>query len=160
MKSPYLFVLVGLLSFAAMGIIHKIGDRVAAQPLPIALYAVLSAGLLSGLRVLSTHALATNSLPPRILLIAVPFGASAGLGLWFFQKGLRYGSIATSWLLINLSAGVPTVLSIVFYREALGWKKISVLLLVILSLLLLWWDRRGHAPELQPASSTATTEVL
>jgi hypothetical protein len=27
MATAYLFVLLGLLSFAAMGIIHKIGDR-------------------------------------------------------------------------------------------------------------------------------------
>jgi drug/metabolite transporter (DMT)-like permease len=72
---------------------------------------------------------------------------------------LRHGSIATSWLLINLSAGVPTVLSIVFYREAVGWKKALVLVLVVVSLLLLWWDRRVR--DEQPDTATAiTTEVI
>jgi drug/metabolite transporter (DMT)-like permease len=160
MTTSYLFVVLGLLSFAAMGIIHKIGDRCQAQPLPIALYALISAGLLSGLRVLWTHAMSTSFLPPHILLIALPFGGSAGLALWFFQRGLRYGSIATSWLMINLSAGIPTVLSVLFYRETIGWKKTLVLGLIIISLLLLWWDRRGGNKQPTSASSTASTEVI
>jgi drug/metabolite transporter (DMT)-like permease len=159
MTTSYLFMAIGLLSFAAMGIVHKIGDRFDARPLPIALYALISAGLLSALRVLWTHAVSTTTLPPAILLIAIPFGSSAGLALWFFQRGLRDGSIATSWLLINLSAGVPTVLSVVFYREAVGWKKIMVLLLIVISLLLLWWDRRGRMQEPETPGSV-TTEVI
>jgi drug/metabolite transporter (DMT)-like permease len=150
---------IGLLSFAAMGVVHKIGDRFGAQPLPIALYALIAAGLLSASRVLWTHAVSTSSMPPAILLIAIPFGGSAGLALWFFQRGLRDGSIATSWLLINLSAGVPTVLSIAFYHEAVGWKKLMVLGLIVISLLLLWWDRRGQIQEPE-ALPTVTTEVI
>jgi drug/metabolite transporter (DMT)-like permease len=160
MSTSYLFLVIGLLSFAAMGVIHKLGDRVGAQPLPIALYALIAAGALSALRVLWTHALSTGSFPPYILLIALPFGASAGIALWFFQKGLRHGSIATSWLLINLSAGVPTVLSILFYREPLGWKRALVLVLVVISLLLLWWDRRSSSPRSESVSPPVTTEVI
>jgi drug/metabolite transporter (DMT)-like permease len=160
MTTSYLLMAMGLLSFAAMGVIHKIGDRCGARPLPIALYALVTAGLLSAVRVLWTHSLSTSFLPPRILLVALPFGASAGLALWFFQTGLRHGSIATSWLLINLSAGVPTVLSIVFYREPVGWKKALVLVLIVVSLLLLWWDRRavGESPDTE--TSVITTEVI
>jgi drug/metabolite transporter (DMT)-like permease len=160
MTTSYLFMALGLLSFAAMGVVHKIGDRFNAQPLPIALYALITAGLLSAVRVFWTHAISTNFVPPHILLIAIPFGASAGLALWFFQRGLRHGSIATSWLLINLSAGVPTVLSILFYREVIGWKKAGVLGLVVLSLLLLWWDRRTSLPKSESVSSPVTTEVI
>ena len=160
MTASYLFMAIGLLSFAAMGIVHKIGDRFDAQPLPIALYALVSAGAISALRVLWTHAVSLTPTPPLILLVAIPFGASAGLALWFFQKGLRHGSIATSWLLINLSAGVPTVLSIVFYREVVGWKKVSVLCLIVVSLLLLWWDRRNANEKTTIKPSIASTEIL
>jgi len=165
MATAYIFLLLGLLSFAAMGIIHKIGDRRHAQPLPIALYALVAAGVLSSVRVVGTHALSSGSLSsgslssafalPPILLIALPFGAAAGLSLWFFQRGLRYGSIATSWLLINLSAGLPAVLSVLVYREALGWKKVLVLGLIVLALLLLWWDRRNSIGAVQPDVSVA-----
>ena len=159
MTTSYLFMAIGLISFAAMGVIHKIGDRCDARPLPIALYALVTAGLLSALRVWWTHSLSAGPAPPRILLVAIPFGASAALALWFFQTGLRHGSIATSWLLINLSAGVPTVLSIVFYREPVGWKKALVLVLVLISLLLLWWDRRARDGQPNSATSIAT-EVI
>ena len=158
--NPYMFLVIGLFSFAAMGIIHKIGDRSSAQPLPIALYAVLTAGLLSGTRALLTGAMTGAGSPPRILLIAIPFGIATGLSLWLFQEGLRFGRIATSWLIINLSAGVPTVLSIFVYHEELGWKKTSALLLIVVSLLLLWWDRKTIGPAAGSLTSNATTEVL
>jgi EamA domain-containing membrane protein RarD len=75
-------------------------------------------------------------------LIALPFGGCAAAALWLFQRGLRYGRIATSWLLINLSAAIPTFLSVVVYREPLSLRKVSVLLLIMASLVLLWWDRK------------------
>ena len=159
MTNPYLYALIALFSLAAMGIIHKLGDRYKTEPLPIALYAMIAAGVLSSIRAVATHTLALHPAPPRILLVALPFGASAALGLWLFQKGLRYGHIATSWLMDNLSAGIPTVLSIVFYHEQLGWKKASILLLIVVSLLLLWWDRRGQAGQPQTSSYVSTEAV-
>jgi EamA domain-containing membrane protein RarD len=77
-----------------------------------------------------------------VVVIAVPFGAAAAAALWLFQRGLRYGRIATSWLVINLSAAVPTVLSVVVYHEPLNQRKALVLLLIVVSLVLLWWDRK------------------
>ena len=71
------------------------------------------------------------------------------MALWLFQRGLRYGRIATSWLLINLSAGVPTVLSVVVYHESLSLRKTLVLLLIVLSLALLWWDRKQDMDKAQ-----------
>ena len=142
MTTAYLFAALGLLSFAAMGIVHKIGDRLHGQPLPIALYAMVTAAACSALRVIWTHALPAGMKMPPLLLIALPFGVAAGLCLWFFQTGLRHGSISTSWLIINLSAGVPAVLSILVYHEVVSTKKAFGLALMVISLLLLWWDRR------------------
>lgn len=138
------FMGAGLLSFASMGIIHKLGDRVAAQPLGIALFAMTTAGLVSLIYASLFGGGALFSIPALAIGIALPFGASAAIALWLFQKGLRFGHIATSWLLINLSAGIPTVLSVIFYREPLSLRKAGVLLLVVASLLLLWWDRRSR----------------
>ena len=145
MISPaYAFMAAGLVSFAAMGIVHKLGDRTGAQPLGIAMFAMLAASLVSFLYAVAFQGSAIRTIPATAILLALPFGASAALGLWMFQRGLRHGRIATSWLLINLSSGIPTLLSVVFYREALGIRKIIVLFLVIGSLLLLWWDRRAQ----------------
>ena len=141
----YFFIGTGLLCFASMGIVHKLGDRTRGQPLGIALFATLTASLISFLYAVLFQNAVVFSIPGRVVLLAIPFGISAALAIWMFQVGLRYGHIATSWLLINLSAGVPAVLSILFYREGLTWKRVGVLGLVILSLLLLWWDRRKVA---------------
>ncbi len=55
---------------------------------------------------------------------------------------IRYGKISTSWLLINLSTAVPTVLSIVLYSEHVDVKRAFGLVLAIVALILLWYERR------------------
>ena len=137
----------GLLSFASMGILHKLGDRCKAQPLSIALLAMFTAfvGSFAYAALSPPHSLVT--IPVRAVLLALPFGACTAMGLWLFQKGLRFGHIATSWLLINLSSAIPTGLSVIVYREALSPRKILVLCLVVVSLVLLWWDRRTQSRE-------------
>ena len=137
MLAAYLLMATGLVSFAGMGIVHKLGDRHGAQPLGIALFAMITASAVSFLYTIFFQSTAIRTMPPRAMLLAVPFGASAAIGLWLFQRGLRYGHIATSWL----------VLSIFFYREPLNLKKLFVFLLVVASLLLLWWDRRKQMGE-------------
>lgn len=143
----YVLMAAGLVSFASMGIIHKLGDRYGAQPLGIAMIAMATAALVSLVTSVFLQHDAIRTIPLIAILLALPFGASAAIALWLFQRGLRHGHIATSWLLINLSAGIPTVLSIIVYREVLTARKMLVFLLVIVSLLLLWWDRRGQAKE-------------
>src|SRR6476619_1943546 len=147
MPAGYWFMLFGLLSFAAMGIIHKLGDRYACNPLHIALFTMATSCVLSFLNAAVSQRESLLSLNARVVLIAVPCGASAAIALWLVQRGLRYGRIATSWLLINLSSGVPTVLSIIFYREPLNVRKLLVLLLVTASLFLLLWDRRAQTED-------------
>lgn len=142
MDNPYLYMLLGLASFAAMGIIHKLGDRFLCDSLLIAAVAMSVASLVSALNVIVLEKKSLAGVPPNVILIAVPFGISAALGLWLFQRGLRYGRISTSWLLINLSAAIPTVLSIIVYKEPLSLRRTLVLLMIVGSLLLLWWDRQ------------------
>ncbi|MFN7996672.1 MAG: hypothetical protein U0Q18_23875 [Bryobacteraceae bacterium] len=142
MPTGYWFLLFGLLSFAAMGIIHKLGDRHACNALHIALFTMATSCVLSLIYAAVGERASLMSWKVAVPSIAIPFGACAGAALWFFQRGLRFGRIATSWLLINLSSGVPTVLSVVVYREPLNRKKLIVLLLIAVSLILLWWDRR------------------
>jgi drug/metabolite transporter (DMT)-like permease len=142
MSTGYIFMFTGLLSFAAMGIVHKLGDRYHGSALNIALFTMGSSCILSLIYAAISHPGPMSPFHPIVALVALPFGVAAGSGLWVFQKGLRYGHIATSWLLVNLSAGVPTVLSTVIYHEPLGWKKLGILLLIAVSLVLLWWDRK------------------
>lgn len=142
MPVGYWLMIVALLSFAAMGIVHKIGDRYACNPLHIALFTMATSCVLSTVYVVVAQRATLSSWRTAVPLIALPFGACAAAALWLFQRGLRYGRIATSWLLINLSSAIPTVLSVIIYREPLSLRKVSVLVLIVASLLLLWWDRK------------------
>jgi hypothetical protein len=47
MHNDYGFMLTGLLCFASMGIIHKLGDRKHAHPLGLTLTAMATASLMS-----------------------------------------------------------------------------------------------------------------
>jgi len=64
------------------------------------------------------------------------------LAFWVFLYGLRLGKISTSWVFMNLSAAVPAVLSAVIYKEKIGFRKLMVLSLVVVSILLLWKDMK------------------
>lgn len=76
--------------------------------------------------------------PPSVRSI---YGVFASAGFWFFQTGLRYGRIATSWLVINLSGAVPTVLALVIYKEQMNLQKGVGFAMAVGALLLMWWDR-------------------
>ena len=74
--------------------------------------------------------------------MAIPFGISASVAILAFQAGVKHGHIATSWLAINLSAGIPTVASILIYDEPVGTAKALALALIPVSMFLLWQDKK------------------
>jgi drug/metabolite transporter (DMT)-like permease len=145
MYSAYIFMLLALLSFAAMGVFHKLADVFHCEPLRLTLFTMGFAALFAVINASLFIPDSSIGIPGKVILIAVPFGIFTAAAFWFFQRGLRFGKIATSWLVINLSSVIPTVLSILVYREPVNGRKVLVLLLVLISLLLLWWDRsRGQ----------------
>ena len=140
MTAGYLYALLGLLSFGALGIFHKLGDTLKCGPssLNALLYAWSCAFLVATMLINHTVLAA----PVAVSGIALPFGVCASIAILAFQAGIRHGDIATSWLAINLSSGIPTVASILIYHEALDWKRVTALCLIPLSMALLWKDKR------------------
>jgi hypothetical protein len=110
LSAGYWFMIAALLSFAGMGIAHKLGESLRCQAMGIALVTMLTGCAVSLLRTVVGRGPALSAVPAHVALLAVPFGVSAALAIFLFQKGLRYGRIVTSWLLINLSSAVPTLL--------------------------------------------------
>jgi drug/metabolite transporter (DMT)-like permease len=141
MYVAYIFMLLGLVSFAAMGVFHKLADVFHCDPLRLTLFTMGFAALFATGNAFLFDLSSPAEVPGTVILIAIPFGVATSAAFWFFQRGLRFGKIATSWLVINLSSATPTVLSILVYREPVNLRKVIVLLLVLVSLLLLWWDR-------------------
>ena len=72
--------------------------------------------------------------------------------------GIRYGKISTSWLVINLSAAIPAIGSVLIYHERIRPRKIAMVALAVVSVILLWKDKRQRKREQQtlaPSKETA-----
>jgi drug/metabolite transporter (DMT)-like permease len=151
----YLLVFLSLLSFGLLGICHKYSERKQCRPQPLSTMLQLFAFLGMNLIVLFHGGYAT---PPRVVIIALIFGALSGLGLWTFQVGFRYGKISTSWLLINLSSAIPTAASILIYKEPVNLKKILILCMVAVAIYLVWLDRKEDLEKEAVASEEVPAE--
>ena len=160
MYSAYIFMLLALLSFAAMGVFHKLADVFHCDPLHLSLFTMGFAALFAVINVFLFNPGPLIGIPGKVILIAVPFGIITAAAFWFFQRGLRFGKIATSWLVINLSSAIPTVLSIIIYREPVHGRKVLVLLLVLISLLMLWWDRSRDRSKDAELGGTAISPTI
>jgi EamA domain-containing membrane protein RarD len=137
----HVYMLLGLLSFGMLGILHKLADVKGSRPSAInALLAGSSLLFVFLFVIFGTPA--GLAVPSRVAWIALPFGVAASLAILAFQAGVKHGPIATSWLAINLSAGIPTVASILIYGEPVGVGKALALVLIPVSMFLLWKDKK------------------
>ena len=138
MTQAYIYTLIALLSFGALGVFHKLADTFHCRPSSVN-------ALLYGWSLVFVAITLLKpgwTAPGSVAALALPFGVSASIAILAFQAGIRHGDIATSWLAINLSSGVPTVASILIYHEPVGWKRAIALSLIPVSMALLWKDKR------------------
>jgi len=154
----YLLALVSMVSLSFVGILSKLAERRGCSPL-----ATTSVVLAASTVMMLIYGVVTRSgfePPGTVVAIALVFGVITTLAFWVFLYGIRFGKISTSWVVISLSAVVPTILSTVIYRERVGWRKFVVLTLVVIAVLLLWKDvqaesrkaERGIAPPSIPTN--------
>ena len=158
MNYSYLYLAVAVCSLGMLGVLHKVADHRRCGPEAINLFLFLWAGvILTGFSLWRVPGLFTQT-PLKALGVAAICGVLAGLAILNFQRGIRYGRISTSWLVINLSTIVPTVLAILVYREVVSLRRALSLFLALVSLLLLWLDRRGEEKQAQipPPSAPLT----
>lgn len=136
-----LYILLSLASYSLLGILHKVAEVKGCRALAIS---VLMCGW-SLVFLLATGMALGKSLqtPAQVVSLALPFGICAGLAIFALQTALSFGNISTSWLAINLSAGIPTVLSIVLYQEPVNRWKIVALVTMAISMILLWKDSQS-----------------
>lgn len=136
----YLWMFLGLGSFSMLGVFAKIADVKRCRP--TALYVLLFgwACALAWFAALASRQAVVGA-PASVAWVALPFGLAGATAGVAFQTGLRYGKIATSWLIINLSAAIPTLGSIFIYKEPVRPLKLIALCLIVASVLLLWRDK-------------------
>ena len=137
MSSGYIYLAAGLGSFSLLGIFAKIADLKRCRPTTLYVAICFSAALFSAVAVLASGQ-SFSRMPAVVVGIALPFGALAALAGIAFQAGIRYGKLATSWLIINLSAAVPTIGSVLIYHEKMSIRHAAALCFMAISVVLLW----------------------
>jgi drug/metabolite transporter (DMT)-like permease len=135
-------MVLSLVSFGFIGVFAKIADNKGCRPSAVYTLAYGWSMLFAALFVLLLRG-GSFHVPAIVFGIALPFGAVSAVAGIVFMAGIRYGKISTSWLIINLSAAIPAVASILFYKEPVNPRKVAVLLLAVVSVLLLWKDKQA-----------------
>lgn len=151
MHIGYTYILLSLLSYSSLGILHKVAEVKNCRALSISILMcvwclVFLVAIVVG-RGKGLHP------PLTVVTLALPFGICAGIAILALQTALSFGNISTSWLAVNLSAGIPTVLSIVLYKEPITWLKICALITMAISMVLLWKDSQLRKAPLVSADS-------
>jgi drug/metabolite transporter (DMT)-like permease len=93
-----------------------------------------------------------DHVPTSVYVIAVVFGICAAVASLAFQVSISIGKVTVGWLMMNLSAGVPVVVSIWMYHEKLTTLKVVAFGLVLVSIFFLSW---GQVIEKRAIASTS-----
>ena len=157
---PYGFLLLAVASLGTIGVLHKVADHKQCRPEAINLFIFLGAAI-----AMNTVSIARSGIGALLHIsmvawvTAIVCGFIASIATLAFQHGVKYGKISTSWLIINLSMALPTVLSIVVYREVITLRRTIGLLLAVVTLIILWRERvYEEARRVASASSVTQPE--
>jgi drug/metabolite transporter (DMT)-like permease len=139
---PYGFLILAVASLGMLGVLHKVADHRRCRPEAINLFIFLGGTtVMSVLSFWRSGVANVLDIPAIAWVTAAVCGFLASLAIWSFQHGVRYGKISTSWLVINLSMALPTVLSIMVYHEVITARRAIGLLLAVATLIILWRER-------------------
>lgn len=155
MTLGYVYMILSLSCFGCIGILVKFADLKGCKP--SAVYAAAYGWcVLFGIAFVMLFRGGSFHIPGVVYAIAIPFGMVSALGGIVFMKGVSYGKISTSWLIINLSAAIPAIGSVVLYHEPVSARKLAVLALAAIAVILLWKDKQ--ADEARKISLVADSE--
>jgi drug/metabolite transporter (DMT)-like permease len=138
----YIYLIMAVVSLGLLGVFHKVADHRRCKPEAINFVLFLAAAI--GMFAVSTWRFGAESVlhvPAVAWVTALVCGFLAAFATLNFQHGIRLGKISTSWLVINLSTALPTVLSIVIYHESVSPRRALGLALAVVALVILWLER-------------------
>jgi len=151
MGSGITFCFLGALSFGLLGSVSKVAERRKCNASVIVVSCCGWAALFMLTRTLSIGN--GFSLPSKVVWVAIPFGICAAVAFLAFQRSIAIGKVAVGWLVMNLSAGVPAVVSIWIYKERLTWLKSVAFALALVSLWFLFKGAGTERSESEPAAN-------
>lgn len=147
------FCILGAISFGLLGAMSKLAERKQCNASSLVVWVFGWAALIMLVRwfALPTKAHVTWG----IAGIAVIFGICAAVAYLAFQLSIGIGNVTVGWLSMNLSAGVPAIVSIWLYSEKLTMLKIVAFSLALISLACLFEGNRLEAAKAQVAGKAA-----
>ncbi len=142
MTIGHVFLMLAVVSFGLLGVMHKVAGHRGCRPEGANLMLFFGATvLIFGVAVWHNGWAKALDVPLAGWQVATGCGVLSSLAILNFQHGVRFGKISTSWLIINLSTALPTVLSILIYREAVSLRRALGLALAAMALFILWLER-------------------
>lgn len=137
---PLAYAFVSMAMIVVLGLLHKYADRQRCRPEQINLLLFAWSALFGFASLLGAGQ--SPIVPMEVWKVALPCGVFAATAVLLFQIGVRQGLIASSWLVINLSAAIPVVVSVAWYGEKVSSRQALAMVAMMAALILLWWDRR------------------
>jgi drug/metabolite transporter (DMT)-like permease len=140
MRAGLLMCILGAISFGLLACVSKLAERkhCNSSALVVWLFA-WAAVLMLGESLLHTG---KAHMTWQIIVLGVLFGICAAVATYAFQVSIEVGKVTVGWLFMNLSAGVPTLVSIWLYHEKLTPLKSIAFCLALLSLFCLFQGNR------------------
>jgi EamA domain-containing membrane protein RarD len=86
-------------------------------------------------------------LPNKATALAIVLGVCSATALVAFQTSISLGKLTVAWLVMNLSAGIPALVSIWVYREHFTLLKCVAFAVAIVSLACLFQGKRLERQE-------------
>ena len=136
---------LGAFSFGLGACVAKVADgqHCRATALVASLYAWATALMLA-----RTLALGTGfQMPAKAVGLAVVLGVCSAVAFLAFQTSIAFGKVTVPWLVMNLSAGVPTLVSIWIYKERLTPLKFLAFVIALAALACLFQGKRLEEEE-------------
>lgn len=151
MNSGILLCVLGALSFGLLACVSKLAERKScnSSALVVWLFGWATIAMLG--RSMVTPDPAHVTVP--VVAIAITFGVCAAVAYFAFQVSIAVGRVTIGWLMMNLSAGIPALVSIWLYGEKLTLIKAIAFALALLSLACLFQGNRLEAKQLTLAET-------
>jgi drug/metabolite transporter (DMT)-like permease len=145
MNIGILMCVLGAVSFGLLGSASKMAERKGCNSSAVVLWMACWAALFMLGRSLMQTPRVHIGWP--VIWLALGFGVCAIVAYLAFQISIGIGKVTVGWLFMNLSAGVPALVSIWIYGEKLTLLKFIAFGLALISLFCLFQGNRLEARE-------------
>lgn len=142
MSTGIILCFLGAFSFGVAACLSKVAERqnCKASSIVVSLF-----GWATVLMLARTLALGKGfQMPLKVFGMAVAFGICSAVAFFAFQTSISIGKVTVAWLVMNLSAGVPALVSIWLYKERLTAVKCLALAVALVALLCLFQGNKAE----------------